>query len=197
MEENMGYRPSLLMQLNPEEILEFWSLLTPEQRTAFIENKLPGEDPLVVDATTEKLVDLNTLFNRFSGIFHSFGCLQKYIEDEIEKGRPGNAEVRLAGAKYDSLPNLLEKTFQKQDGDPVVSYVIFLSACQLYNAIKKKYPDFLKERNSRLDNLQCLLEKLQAVRRKLLDQDMKKGKEFIEWYEEAFLNVATVEGSVL
>tara|TARA_B100000959_G_scaffold287132_1_gene369535 strand:- start:3381 stop:5447 length:2067 start_codon:yes stop_codon:yes gene_type:complete len=197
MEENMGYRPSLLMQLTPEEILEFWSLLTPEQRAAFIENRLPGDDPLLVDTTTGKLPDINTLFNRFSGIFHSFGCLQKYIEDAIEKGRPGNAEARFAGAKYDSLPNLLEKTLEKQDGDPVVSYVIFLCACQLYNTIKKKYPDFIKERRSRLENLQCLLEKLKAVRRKLLDEDMKKGKEFIEWYEEAFLNVATAEGNVL
>ena len=36
-EEGMAYRPSLWTELTPEEILEYWSLLTAAQRAAFIE----------------------------------------------------------------------------------------------------------------------------------------------------------------
>ena len=36
-EEGMAYRPSILSDLSPDEILEYWSLLSADERAAFIE----------------------------------------------------------------------------------------------------------------------------------------------------------------
>ena len=36
----MIHRPSLLMSLTPEEILMYWSLLSPEQQGTFVDEKL-------------------------------------------------------------------------------------------------------------------------------------------------------------
>jgi len=86
-EENMAHRPSLLTQLTPEEILEYWALLTPEQRAAFIELHLSGEAYLegIPVIRHSALKGRNTLFDRFAGIYHSFGCLQKHIETAIDE----------------------------------------------------------------------------------------------------------------
>ena len=111
-EEGMAHRPSLLSDLTPEEIFEYWSLLTPEQRASFIEQivglgvELEGL-PLRVRART---TSQTTLFDRFAGVFHAFGCLRRHIEQAIEAGRLHEAEARLFGAKYDSLPMLLGKS---------------------------------------------------------------------------------------
>ena len=53
-----------------------------------------------------------SMFDRFAGIYHAFGCLRRYIDDATEDGRAKEASARLLGAKYDSLPCLLEKTLE-------------------------------------------------------------------------------------
>ncbi|MBA2360062.1 MAG: hypothetical protein H0V79_03820, partial [Actinobacteria bacterium] len=40
-EDGMSHKPSLLMHLSAADILSYWSLLTPEQRTAFLESRAP------------------------------------------------------------------------------------------------------------------------------------------------------------
>ena len=103
-----------------------------EQRAFFIE-KHAGRDStlegLPIDRH-EKIDDTDSLFARFAGIFHAFGALGRHIEAAITEKNPRDAELRLCGAKYDSLPSLLEKTIEDSSWDPVVRYVTFLCAQQ-------------------------------------------------------------------
>jgi hypothetical protein len=187
-EENMGYRPSLLLQLSPDEILEFWSLLSPEQRAAFMELRVDGMlDGLQVQSK-HRLQSRNTLFDRFAGIYHAFGCLKRHVEDALEEGMVAEAEARFLGARYDSLPALLEKSLEQADPDPVVLYVTFLCAQQLRTRIDTQYPDFFLGREEPLGRLDALLERGRAVRTSIdLGDD---GDDFLSWYEAAFLKAA-------
>ncbi len=188
-EENMAYRPSLLTQLTPEEILEYWALLSPDQRAAFIEHYLGRDEqleglPILINKT---LKSKDTLFDRFTGIYHSFGCLTKHVSSAIDNERFNEAEALLAGSKYNSLPSLLEKTFERKDGDQIIRYVTFLSAKQLYEAMKKKHKVFFRGKKQKLHRLEELLKKLPEVRKALPIVHENKNKEFLEWFENSFL----------
>jgi len=188
-EENMAHRPSLLADLTPEEILEYWSLLTPEQRAAFLEERAAfGLDlegiPVAVRA---KLDSRDTLFDRFAGLYHAFGCLERQVETALEEGRTRDAETRLFGAKYDSLPELLEKTLEAPDGDPVLSYVTYLTAAQLASQVRRHHKSFYRECGARTGRLEALLAMLPVIRDRLPLDDKAEGRAFLEWFEPAFL----------
>ncbi|MCK4305859.1 MAG: hypothetical protein KAY24_16600 [Candidatus Eisenbacteria sp.] len=194
-EENMAHRPSLLAQLTPEEILEYWSLLTPEQRAVFIEQRI-GTDvtdqgiPLYI---REKLVSRHTIFDRFAGIYHAFGCLRRHTSQAIEEGRERAAEARLLGAKYDSLPSLLEESRSREREDPIIRYVTFLCARQTRDLLAKEHPTFFSERKKQAERLNTLLDRLSEVRARLPIAEIAGGQQFIDWYEDAFLKPVTVE----
>jgi len=185
-EENMGHRPSLLTQLTPEEILEYWSLLTPDQRAVFIGERLdelgreisPGDRPGAHG---------NTFFDRFAGVYHAFGCLQRHVVEAIEERREQEAEARLLGAKYDSLPVLLEKSLEKEDEDPIIRYITFLCARQMRKTLPRTHKKFFTERRKRLRNLDSMLERFPEVRATLPRDEIDGGGEFLDWYERAFL----------
>ena len=185
-EENMGHRPSLLMQLTPEEILEYWSLLTPAQRTQFIELRTMDEVEGLPIAKQERLRSRNTLFDRFAGVYHAFGCLQRSVETAIVEGREREAEARLLGAKYDSLPSLLQKMLDQHDGDPILRYVIFLCAKQVKSELGYRHPDFFKIHKDDTRRLDGLLDFLPDIR-KAVQLDAREGAHFLDWYEQAFL----------
>jgi hypothetical protein len=186
-ETNVAHRPSLLTQLTPEEILEYWALLTPTQRRLFIEDRLAAEATLegLPVAIQDALPLRDTLFDRFAGIYHSFGCLRRHIEDAIENGRDRDAEGRLLGAKYDSLPSLLQKSMDREDGDPVVRYVTFLCARQLREYVSREHRQFMRERAGRTAALDELLARIPEIRG-MLSHDGRMT-EFLDWYEPAFL----------
>jgi len=192
-EENMAHRPSLLTQLTPEEILEYWALLTPEQRAAFIEERVEGALDGLPTETREVLGPHNTLFDRFAGIYHSFGCLKRHIEEALTEHREREAEARLLGAKYDSLPVLLEKTLDRENPDPVIQYVTFLCARQLKDGLRKRHRSFFSERKIQSRHLEDLLELLADIRDGLR-VGAESESDFIDWYEPTFLNDLT-EGS--
>ena len=193
-EENMGHRPSLLTQLTPEEILEYWALLTPEQRATFIEDRLGAEVslegiPLKKDG---RLISNKTLFDRFAGIYHAFGCLRRHVEDAISEDRLREAEARLLGAKYDSLPSLLQKIIDRTEGDPVIRYITFLCARQLNDQLKKGHREFFRGRREQTGRLDSLLEHLSEIRNSL--RESKDMREFMDWYEPIFLKGPVAEG---
>ena len=193
-EENMAHRPSLLLQLTPEEILEYWALLTPEQRVAYLEERA-GIDEAVEGLAlrpTDRLRSRNTIFDRFAGIFHAFGCLRRHIEEALEEERPHDAEARLLGAKYDSLPNLLQKTFDRTAEDPVTCYVTFLAARDLYDNLRRSEREFFKERRGRTKFLDDLLARIPEIRASLPLSGAKDTDEFLSWFEESFRSSAAV-----
>jgi hypothetical protein len=208
-EEHMGHRPSLLTQLTPEEILEYWSLLTPEQRAAFIEIHCERSGFIEdwPNGRGAKPLARTTLFDRFAGIYHAFGCLRRHTTLAIEEGREREAETRLLGAKYDSLPSLLEKSLSKKDKDtskndedsnkkdedPIIRYVTFLCARQTRDLLAAEHRAFFRSRRKQAARLEELLAKLPEVRAALPIDQMDGGRAFIDWYEEAFLKPVAPE----
>jgi hypothetical protein len=190
-EENMGHRPSLLLELTPEEILEYWALLTPEQRASFLEVHVGGAHEGLPVKGRERLIARDTLFDRFAGIYHAFGCLRRHVEEAIAAEREAEADTRLFGKKYDSLPSLLEKTFAQTDGDPIARYVTFLCAQQLRAGLGRRHPAFFRGRRQQAAHLEALLTRLADLRPAAGSVDA----EFLEWFETAFLREVAPAGT--
>ena len=194
-EEGMAYRPSLWTELTPEEILEYWSLLTAAQRDAFIErliqDSLEGLPTAIRDPQRAK----DTLFDRYAGVYHAFGCLSRHVETAFEERREAEAEARLLGAKYDSLPSLLEKTLARDDADPIVRYVTLLCAKQLRDGLFGRYRPFFKTRKKGLAALDGLLARLPDLKDALPLPDDDDREAFLDWYELAFLRPARLPGN--
>ena len=171
--------------------MAYWSLLTPDQRAAFIERRFGlGEDLEGISIrSNERLDQIDTVFDRFAGIYHAFGCVRKSIEIALEEGRYSDATVRLYGAKYDSVPSLLQKITESSDIDPIVQYVTFLSAKQLGDYIVSEYPEFIQSSEGKTSLLDVELEKLVDIRRQLPVEEMEDSSRFLAWFERAFLTV--------
>ena len=187
-EESCSHRPSLLSKLTPEEILKYWSLLSPEQRTRFLETRLVGKMEGLPTTKAEPHVDPHSVFHQFSGIFHAFGHLRRHIEASLEANLLDDAEYRLLGAKYDSLPELLRKMDEAEDQDPLMVYVTFLTAKQLRNRIALKYPSFVSERQEMLDVLDRLIARGLQKRELIEFPESGEREKFLDWFEPHFLN---------
>lgn len=195
-EEGMAHRPSILSELNPEEILEYWALLSAEERAAFIERHAAIGEEIegITAAETNPLLGGDTLFDRYAGVFHAFGCLRRNIAQALQDGRYGDAEIRLLGAKYDSLPELLRKILKRSDGedgddaDPVHEYVTFLTAKQVRESLGSHYPRFFGEHRSGVRELDRLIAAGIARRDTIFPGGDAANRSFLDWFEPAFLN---------
>lgn len=189
-EESMAQKPSMLSELTPEEILMYWSLLSDAQRAAFIEERVisgGGGDFEGLSTRSFRYLANNTLFDRFSGIFHAFGRLSNHVLGCLERDRWKEAEQRMFGSKYDSLPELLRKTIDEND-DSVMRLVIFLSAQQAVNRVAEDYPEFWDAHVSERVRLTSLLQERDTFLDAIDIQDENK-EQFFSWYEEMFLSV--------
>ncbi len=188
-EDNMSHRPSLLTQLTAEEILQYWSLLSPEQRAAFLEERVGLDAKLEgLEVTRRDLLRSHgTMFDRFAGIYHAFGCLQRHIGEAMDGGRTKDAIARLLGAKYDSLPCLLAKTLEEAAEDPINRYVKFLCARQLVESVRYDYPEIFQGGEEQSRELESLLKRLPELRLAVAKDGMEDAEAFLEWFEPAFL----------
>ena len=194
-EEHMAHRPSLLLEMTPEEIFEYWSFLTAAQRADLIERLTTAELEGLPTDRRAALRARHTVFDRFSGVYHAFGCLQRHVEDALANHREREAEARLLGAKYDSLPSLLQKTLDAKESDAITRYVTFLCAKQVRDHFRRQHQKFFSSRKQPLAHLDALLDHLGDVRSDLpLDVAGADG-EFIKWYEAAFLKTVTHVGT--
>jgi len=189
-EEGMNHRPSLLISLTPEEILMYWSLLSPAQQEYFLMEKLSKGATLqgIVAGNIHRYLVNDTIFDRFAGVYHAFETLIGHVNEAIASGRESEAVARLFGAKYDSLPQLLEKMFSREDGDDVMTYITFLCAKQTRNRVIKAYPEFMKTHRKDAIALNRLLKQLPVIRERLLPQ-MTDSTEFMDWYDKMFLRL--------
>lgn len=189
-EEGMHQRPSLLISLTPEEILMYWSLLSPEQQGYFLMEKLSKESNLqgIEAVGAYRYIMNDTVFDRFAGIYHAFEKLISYVNDSISEGKEREARARLFGAKYDSLPQLLEKTLSRKDGDDVMMYITFLCAKQIRDRVVQEHPEFISTNKADVQSLDRLLRKLPVIRDKLSPQ-IADSVEFLNWYERMFLHI--------
>lgn len=196
-EEGMSRKPSLLTQLSPEEILLYWSLLTPEQREVFLSEKL-GEDAQLEGLAAgrgRRYRTEDTLFDRFAGLYHAFEQVARVIDRTLAEGNGREAEALLFGAKYDSVPELLRgvrerslDTERETRPDPVHAYVTFLCARGLADRVQRKHGEFWKSTRELHDVLDAELAYLKSLRKAIPELD--GDGDFLAWYEAAFLSEA-------
>jgi len=185
-EEGVHHRPSLLASFTPEEILQYWSLLSPDQKEAFILRRLTegAEIGGLPAGPVDGEIPKDGIFARFAGIYHAFERLFQHVDKGLARGETKEAEARLFGATYDSLPVLLTKMLELKEPDPVIAYVTFLCAEQVRNRVRRARPDFWREHRADAKPLEQLLSELPRLRGALPLDD---GDEFLDWYEPAFL----------
>ena len=191
-EEGMTHKPSLLTQLTPEEILQYWSLLSESQRQAFLAERLETDEALLGFSTARPLLPreaIQTVFDRFAGVFHAFERLSSWVDEKLELDRKAEVTARLFGEKYDSLPVLLRKIFEGRGKDAVIAYVTFLSAKQVVARTKRKWRHYWSEHRDDGDKLERRLEELATIRTELPLTDLDREK-FLDWYEEMFVTDA-------
>lgn len=191
-ETGTGYKPSLLSELTPEEILQYWALLTAEQRQAYILDKLRAEqlEGLPASGHTRRFLAGNSLFEHFAGIFHAFGCLRRSLDEALCAGKVAEAEARLFGESYDSLPQLLTRLASAPTDDSPRDFVTVLCAKQLRDQIRRRHPEFWNGSRSvhaRLDDRLRPFDDLGSR----LGLEPHEREAFLAWYEKAFIEDVT------
>ncbi|CUS37805.1 conserved hypothetical protein [Candidatus Nitrospira nitrosa] len=196
-EEGMTQRPSLLFDLTPAEILRYWSLLTTEQRAAFLEAHAPeialtGEGADLV-AKHERLDDRDSFFDRFAGIFISFGQLEQSVRESLAAGKDRAAEYRMFGQKYDSLGRLLTRIQDdgaKNTDNLIEHYVMALCARQMVTELRNDWPHFFGKHPEEAKRLEQQLGIAVELRARLSEGKNRTMAEFLLWFEEWFLKRA-------
>jgi hypothetical protein len=194
-EEAMSHKPSLLFSLTAAEILKYWSLLTQQQKTAFLESHAPasallgqGEDLVF---RTRMSLTRDTVFDRFAAAFHAFGCMERAVRSALEEGRDKQASYRLFGRKYDSLGHLLDRVGSESGAEKDVdNYVILLCARQACQEIARDYPEYWSDHRDDVETLNSQLESLKAIRQRLSDANTGDFGEFLGWFDRWFLQRA-------
>jgi hypothetical protein len=197
-EDGMEHKPSLILRLSVADILRYWSLLTSEQKAAFIESRgqelaESGEGADLI-AKFKLEAEKDTLFDRFAGFFHAFACLERSIREALKENNFREASYRLFGLKYDSLGTLLKKLFESDsEHDEVERYVILICAKQLLQEIKKGFSDFWKEHKDDVACLEKLIARGNETREKLIAKMPNEMPDFLDWFDRCFLQKATPE----
>lgn len=197
-EEGMSHKQSLLLHLSAEDILHYWALLSPAQRAAFLEARTSetvwtgaGAD-LVARVRAGEASE--TLFDRFAGMFHAFGCLERTVRAALDAKNEKEATYRLFGKKYDSLGSLLDRIAPNQiGGDDIDRYVILLCARQLACAMKKNYPDYWEAHGPDVRAQNARFKELDTIREQLVAQNSGEFSRFLDWLEPRFLKRAEPE----
>lgn len=195
-EEGMSHKPSLLVHLSPADILRYWSLLTPDQRAAFLEAHGPDLSPTDQGADLTAIYrrqgDHDTIFDRFAGVFHGFGCLERAVLEALADEREKEADYRLFGRKYDSLGSLLDRIHKDcEKTDLVDRYVMVLCARQLLQVVSRAHPEYWKEREADVATLGGHLAELDTIRTALLQREDASFGAFLDWFDAWFLKRAS------
>ncbi len=196
-EVNMARKPSLLDELSPAEILEYWSLLTPDQRNAFLERKLAELlDPVEsTKKTTRPPETPESIFDRFAGIFHAFSCLEEHALEALKRGAEKEAHYRLLGTTYDSLPALVKQVTESAATDRVAAYVTLLCAGEVFRRLRRQLKrdgiddSFLSRRKVRQlcdDYEREWHQSCEIIKSDISWRGRPDAKQFFLWYEKAF-----------
>lgn len=185
-EEGMACKPGLSLSLTPEEILHYWSLLSPEQREQFILQKALLDIDGYVRQPTSALRANDSMFDRFAGIFHAFGRLEVHVYEALETGRDTEAVYRLLGDKHDSLPSLIDKIIADEEADRVHRYVTLLCAKQLLDHVEKDFSEFKARHRSAFNRVRGQLEALENIESSFSFETPETRAEFFDWFREMF-----------
>jgi hypothetical protein len=192
-EEGMSHKPSLLTSFSAADILRWWTLLTVEQRAAAFEDKYESipEALLQLGIDTPPMLPIPaSLFASFAGIYHAFGSLEKSIREALDEKRTRDAEYRLLGNKYDSLPNLLDRLKQPSERDDIEKYIIALCAQQTVDSIADAFPWFVNANRRSFRSLRAQIREARKIGSQLRIETSSGGSDFIQWFEQWFLRRA-------
>jgi hypothetical protein len=188
-ETGMAHRPSLLLELTPAEILRYWSMLNPDQRAAYISahgGDIPDGGAEALHIPAVKPVD--SIFDRFAGMFHGFASLARTVREALTDGRTEHARFLIFGAKYDSLPVLLQRVLDDTDGDLVDRYLTVLCAHQLTNEVRQDWPQFWASDPIGAARLETSLAARTELREQIAARNDDDMVDFLDWYEARFLD---------
>jgi hypothetical protein len=133
----------------------------------------------------------DTLFGRFAGVFHAFGCLERSVRTALDADREKEVGYRLFGRKYDSLGSLLDRVAaDSQSGNDIDDYVLLLCARQLCREIGRDYPEYWARQAAGVTDLEKRLEALDAIRRRLVETNAGDFGAFLNWFDNWFLKRA-------
>ncbi len=194
-EEGMARRPSLLRSLSVADILRCWSLLTQDQRNAFLAERgylLTGKDAERMHA--ERAIGTDSMFDRFAGIFHAFGGLERSVRKALEDPKhPGrDAEHRLFGSKHDSLGHLLERALADPQMDDLSRYVLWLCAEQTWHTLRDEFGAFFAAHRQLAKDVQDRLGQVGELRGRIVAKDPQAMTAFLDWFEPHFRRRAEV-----
>ncbi len=187
-EIGMEAKPSLRDELSPAEILQYWSLLTPEQKAMFMIQKY---QKLLLGKVTELKQSHHddyvvSIFDSFAGIFHAFGHLNEEIFNNLENKKENPAKILLYGKKADSLPVFIDQVLNNESEEYVEDYIKLLCARESYTQAEKKYPEFVNKYLSHHKDIIKKLNNLEEIKKNLNFSDEKEKIRFLEWFEESF-----------
>jgi hypothetical protein len=191
-ETNMTHKPSLMATLSAADILRYWSLLTPDQKNEFLEERAQElvSDPEIAMwlAAERRPMVTDTFFTTFAEVFLSFGNLERTVRAALVAKREREAVDRLFGRKFDSMRRLIERVLEEADADAVRGYISLLCAQQLLDTVKRDYADFLAAYSQDSDELHELLARAGELRTKL---DLGSEPEtFFKWFDRWFIQRA-------
>lgn len=193
-EEGMQKRPSLLQSLTVADILRCWSLLTQEQRSAFLAERGHLLTGVAVPMSRRWLAATDSMFDRFAGIFHAFGGLERSVRKALDDpDHPGrDAEHRLFGCKHDSLGHLLDRALADAQLDDLSRYVLWLCAAQAWQTLQDEFPAFFAQHRQQAKEVVDRFRRIDELRARLVAKDPQAMAAFLEWFEPHFRRRAEV-----
>jgi hypothetical protein len=196
-EVNMGNKPPLLEKLTPAEILEYWSLLTPDRRNDFLERKITAFIARV--EVGQRIVAPpdapEAFFDHFAGIFHAFSCFEEHTLEALKRGAEKEVRYRLLSTSPDSLPNLVDQVKITAEKDPAAAYVTLLCASQVFSrlrkavrqqGIKSSFLDVPAIKGLCSDYDTKWQQATQTIRARIDLGEELDANRFFAWYEDAF-----------
>ena len=198
-ETGFAFRPSLLRTLSPSEILQYWSLLSPEQKKVFLERNMQNElvEGLPVSTRTASNDAIDTVFSQYAGVFHGFGQFRRHLMACAKDNQNQELEALMFGQKHDSLPVLLKQTLNNMNAEdkpiePINAYITFLTAKQLKDELiesEEISTGFFEDRKRHVEDLDRLINNgIYESKEKITDNFDQP--EFIGWFEAIFLKRA-------
>lgn len=134
-----------------------------------------------------------SFFDRFAGIFISFGQLERHVRKSLEGGNARAAVYRLFGQQYDSLGTLLKRIESDHAKGPdglVEHYVMALCARQMVKILADEHEDFFRGHAAEVEQLEDLLRVADTLRSGLVNGGDPEMADFLDWFEPWFLRRA-------
>jgi hypothetical protein len=196
-EEDMDLKPELLSRLPVRDILQYWSLLKPEQRQAFLESRAallsPGELGGLMAAVDDGTLPANDMFTRCAGVFHAFATLEKKLAESFP-GHQHQAAALLFGERFDSLGTLLARVLREESAeqgidqlDVIDRYLVLMCAQQLWNTMRIHHQEFIGDYSRQAAQLCERLAQRAIVRDQIIDIASGEMPVFLDWFDRWFL----------